>query len=167
MGGNRSRSKCFVLRNRKHAKWGMTMPEFRYTNAEHQSPSNWQAGVSRLTVIARDLVGYTIEEVERELILESLDQYRGSRTYTANVLGISIRCLRNKITQYASLGMAVTPPGPRDDNAGGQPPDCVSCGRPMWFDRAIPRLGRSSKSQTFQCGPCGLAVTAVDHRRVN
>ena len=75
MGGNRSRSKCFVLRNRKHAKWGMTMPEFRYTNAEHQSPSNWQAGVSRLTVIARDLVGYTIEEVERELILESLDQY--------------------------------------------------------------------------------------------
>ena len=50
------------------------MPEFRSTNAEHQSPSNWQAGVSRLTVIARDLVGYTIEEVERELILESLEQ---------------------------------------------------------------------------------------------
>jgi hypothetical protein len=139
----------------------MTMPEHQSTN---EQPSRWQAGASRLTILARDLVGYTIEEVERELILESLDQYCGSRTYTANVLGISIRCLRNKITQYAALGMAVPPPGLRGDNISRHTPDCVSCGRPMWFERAIPSLGRSSESQKFQCGPCGLAVTAVDRQ---
>ena len=49
--------------------------------ASHSSPE-W-TNSSRLTTIARDLVGYTLEEVERELILNSLDQYGGCRTYTA------------------------------------------------------------------------------------
>ena len=85
------------------------------STAEHLPPQ-WRAGLPQLTSIVRCLVGHTVEEVERELILNSLDHYHGSRTYTANVLGISIRCLRNKISQYAALGITVPAPGPREDN---------------------------------------------------
>lgn len=127
--------------------------------------SKRSARMSQLTIIARDLVGYTIEEVERELILNSLDQYRGCRTYAADALGISIRCLRNKINQYEALGVTVTPPAPRHDvNADQHPPDCISCGMPMRFARAISRVDRSSKSPIIQCGPCGLAIAVGDQR---
>jgi DNA-binding NtrC family response regulator len=91
----------------------MTMLGRQSANAASHSSPEWEEDSSRLTTIVRDLVGYTLEEVERELILNSLDQYGGSRTYTANVLGISIRCLRNKITQYAAMGRPVTAPGQR------------------------------------------------------
>jgi hypothetical protein len=41
--------------------------------ARHSSPES-EEDSSRLTTIVRDLVGYILEEVERELILNSLDQ---------------------------------------------------------------------------------------------
>lgn len=47
-----------------------------------------------------DLVGRTVEDVERELILDTLDHCLGNRTQAAQVLGISIRTLRNKLKQY-------------------------------------------------------------------
>ena len=56
------------------------------------------------------LVGHTIEEVERELILHTLARYCGSRTRSASVLGISIRCIRNKIREYEALGIGVSAP---------------------------------------------------------
>jgi len=128
--------------------------------ANHLS-SEWRADLPRLTTIVRDLVGYTVEEVERELILSSLEQYGGCRTYTANVLGISIRCLRNKISRYAATGVAVTAPGQRDDmNTARHPPDCLSCGRPMRLERTITQVHRSPELQTFECRPCGLVVSA-------
>ena len=57
------------------------------------------------------LVGRTIDEVERELILCTLIHCCGSRTRSANLLGISIRCIRNKIHEYENLGIAVRAPG--------------------------------------------------------
>lgn len=48
-----------------------------------------------------DMVGRTVEDVERELILDTLDYCLGNRTQAANILGISIRTLRNKLKQYA------------------------------------------------------------------
>jgi DNA-binding NtrC family response regulator len=57
------------------------------------------------------LVGHTVKEVERELIIHTLTHYCGSRTRSAIVLGISIRCMRNKIHEYADLGLAVPAPG--------------------------------------------------------
>ena len=59
------------------------------------------------------LVGHTIEEVERELILHTLARYCGSRTRSASVLGISIRCIRNKIREYEDLGISVSAPSER------------------------------------------------------
>lgn len=62
--------------------------------------------------VTRDLVGKTVAEVERDLILETLDHCLGNRTRAATILGISIRTLRNKLKQYAGEGLAV--PVPRD-----------------------------------------------------
>ncbi len=47
-----------------------------------------------------DLVGRTVEDVEKELILDTLNHCLGNRTQAAQVLGISIRTLRNKLNQY-------------------------------------------------------------------
>ncbi len=44
--------------------------------------------------------GLTVWEAERNLILETLEQYGGNRTHAARALGISIRTLRNKIREY-------------------------------------------------------------------
>ncbi len=57
------------------------------------------------------LVGRRMEEVERELILETLTHCLGNRTRAAEILGISIRTLRNKLQDYRAAGLPV-PPAP-------------------------------------------------------
>ena len=57
------------------------------------------------------LVGRTVADVERDLILETLNHCLGNRTHAANVLGISIRTLRNKLQQYRQEGLTVPLPG--------------------------------------------------------
>ncbi|MBE0578884.1 sigma-54-dependent transcriptional regulator [Devosia sp.] len=59
------------------------------------------------------LVGRTVADVERDLILDTLDHTLGNRTHAANILGISIRTLRNKLNQYADEGTHVPEPGER------------------------------------------------------
>jgi two-component system, response regulator FlrC len=59
----------------------------------------------------RALVGRTVSDVERDLILDTLDHCLGNRTHAANILGISIRTLRNKLREYTQAGMRVAPPG--------------------------------------------------------
>ncbi|MBF0476105.1 MAG: sigma-54-dependent Fis family transcriptional regulator [Deltaproteobacteria bacterium] len=44
--------------------------------------------------------GRTIEEMERALIFQTLDEVSGNRTHAAKILGISIRTLRNKLAEY-------------------------------------------------------------------
>lgn len=56
------------------------------------------------------LVGRTVAEVEQSLILDTLGHCLGNRTHAANILGISIRTLRNKLKQYTDDGVAVPPP---------------------------------------------------------
>ncbi len=60
---------------------------------------------------AANLVGKTVAEVERELIIDTLEHCLGNRTHAANILGISIRTLRNKLKQYNAQGVAVPVPG--------------------------------------------------------
>jgi len=57
------------------------------------------------------LVGRTVADVERDLILDTLQHYFGNRTHAANILGISIRTLRNKLKQYSQEGISVPMPG--------------------------------------------------------
>ena len=56
------------------------------------------------------LVGRRMEEVERDLIIETLGHTLGNRTHAATILGISIRALRNKLRDYAAHGVAVPRP---------------------------------------------------------
>lgn len=55
-------------------------------------------------------VGRTVADVERDLILETLKHCLGNRTHAANILGISIRTLRNKLAVYTADGVFVPPP---------------------------------------------------------
>lgn len=60
--------------------------------------------------VQQNLVGLTVAEVERDLILNTLDHCVGNRTHAANILGISIRTLRNKLKQYADEGVDIPMP---------------------------------------------------------
>jgi len=59
----------------------------------------------------QDFVGRTVADVERELIIDTLHHCLGNRTHAANILGISIRTLRNKLKQYGDQGFTVPQPG--------------------------------------------------------
>jgi DNA-binding NtrC family response regulator len=75
---------------------------------EKPAPSDAEAAApARIT----GLVGRKVEEVERELIIETLSHCLGNRTRAAEILGISIRTLRNKLGEYRAAGIAV-PPAP-------------------------------------------------------
>jgi DNA-binding NtrC family response regulator len=53
------------------------------------------------------LIGATVGEIERELVLQTLIRCDGNRTRAARVLGLSVRTLRNKIRIYAAEGIDV------------------------------------------------------------
>ena len=76
--------------------------------------SKTPAAVMAAEQVTRALVGRTVADVERDLILETLKHCLGNRTHAANILGISIRTLRNKLNEYADAGMPVPPPGNGD-----------------------------------------------------
>ena len=59
------------------------------------------------------LVGRTLADVERHLILDTLAFCLGNRTHAARILGISIRTLRNKLNEYMEAGISVPAPGQR------------------------------------------------------
>ena len=89
------------------------------TNAQNaQSPSPisslGQDAIMQASIAAnaanRNLVGRTIENVEQEMILETLKHCLGNRTHAAVILGISIRTLRNKLKQYSDAGLDIPAP---------------------------------------------------------
>jgi transcriptional regulator with PAS, ATPase and Fis domain len=51
--------------------------------------------------------GQTLNDIERTVILDALEYHKGNRTHTARALGISIRTLRNKLSDYRKLGIQV------------------------------------------------------------
>lgn len=55
------------------------------------------------------LVGRTVADVERALILQTLAHCRGNRTTAALMLGISVRTMRNKLRAFIEDGIAVSP----------------------------------------------------------
>jgi DNA-binding protein Fis len=84
------------------------------------------AGLSQDEIeVVRKLVGHNIAEVECGLICETLAWRGGNRTHAANVLGISVRTLRNKIHSYKRLGISLSEPsGSLTDGRGGATTAC-------------------------------------------
>ena len=62
---------------------------------------------------SENMVGRTVADVEKDLIISTLKHTLGNRTHAANILGISIRTLRNKLKQYMEEGTEV-PAAPND-----------------------------------------------------
>jgi DNA-binding NtrC family response regulator len=76
-----------------------------------KTPSAVMHATMAAEAVTRALVGRTVADVERDLILETLKHCLGNRTHAANILGISIRTLRNKLNEYADDGIPIPPPG--------------------------------------------------------
>jgi DNA-binding NtrC family response regulator len=60
--------------------------------------------------VGAGFVGQTVAQVEQSLIIDTLSHCFGNRTHAANILGISIRTLRNKLKEYSEAGVAVPAP---------------------------------------------------------
>jgi DNA-binding NtrC family response regulator len=87
----------------------------RLPDGQPLSPSDLQARTAQAASFAaesasRGFVGQTVAEMEQQLILDTLSHCLGNRTHAANILGISIRTLRNKLKEYSDAGVAVPPP---------------------------------------------------------
>ncbi|HEX4179321.1 MAG TPA: sigma-54 dependent transcriptional regulator [Caulobacteraceae bacterium] len=65
----------------------------------------------------RGFVGQTVAAVEQALIIDTLSHCLGNRTHAANILGISIRTLRNKLKEYSEAGVHVPAPQGAGANA--------------------------------------------------
>lgn len=69
-----------------------------------------QSGLPEVQASAQ-FVGQTVAQVERQLILDTLNHCYGNRTHAADLLGISIRTLRNKLKLYTDQGYEIPNPG--------------------------------------------------------
>lgn len=88
-------------------------PHIEIQSKAHGGNANSPEGAEPLAEAS--MVGRTVSDVERDLIIDTLKHCLGNRTHAANILGISIRTLRNKLNIYMSEGVPV--PSARD----GQP----------------------------------------------
>ncbi len=67
------------------------------------------AAVQTATASAVDFAGglMPLHEVERLMIKKGLEVTQGNRTQAAELLGISVRTLRNKLNEYKSMGLEI------------------------------------------------------------
>ena len=90
------------------------MPSYRADRRPPERPSVETGTAFGLSTVERacvkQLIGHPLAHIEREFILQTLRFHRGNRTRAADLLGISIRSLRNKIRDYRSAGEDVPAP---------------------------------------------------------
>lgn len=89
----------------------ISMPDGSQLSDTQADTSIAAQAASTAETIARASVGRTVADVEKDLILDTLDHCFGNRTHASNILGISIRTLRNKLNQYAQNGESIIAPG--------------------------------------------------------
>lgn len=82
----------------------------RPSNPTAQAASRAAEVMGRAGPAPGGFIGQTVAEVEQQLILGTLSHCFGNRTHAANILGISIRTLRNKLKDYADLGLDIPAP---------------------------------------------------------
>ncbi|MGQ0527397.1 MAG: sigma-54-dependent transcriptional regulator [Alphaproteobacteria bacterium] len=74
-------------------------------------PAGGPKKIVQNTGAVESMIGRSVADVERDLIINTLEHCLGNRTHAANILGISIRTLRNKLNQYREEGVAVAAGG--------------------------------------------------------
>jgi DNA-binding NtrC family response regulator len=87
------------------------MPAYGGTDA------SMAAAAAAIEAGTKGLVGRTVADVERDLIIDTLLHCLGNRTHAANILGISIRTLRNKLRLYSDDGIPVPASGDSERSA--------------------------------------------------
>lgn len=75
-------------------------PELLFPNKANEIKATFTEKNPEIQVEPASLVGKTVAAVEKDLILSTLDHCLGNRTHAANILGISLRTLRNKLRLY-------------------------------------------------------------------
>jgi DNA-binding NtrC family response regulator len=105
--GNQIEPDAIMLSGQSFAPAGATATEIAAQVAATRNASS-------STGAGGGLVGRTVADVERDLIIDTLSHCLGNRTHAANILGISIRTLRNKLKQYGDEGVPV--PGTVGEN---------------------------------------------------
>lgn len=81
---------------------GCETPPKNDENAVEEKTETKSAGES-----VSQAVGRTIADVEQELILKTLRDVSGNKTKAAEILGITVRTLRNKLNEYRDAGIDV------------------------------------------------------------
>ncbi|HEY3798035.1 MAG TPA: sigma-54 dependent transcriptional regulator [Caulobacteraceae bacterium] len=90
-------------------EFAIRLPDGSAMSASPASDTARAASVAA-EAVSRGFVGQTVAAMEQRLIIDTLGHCLGNRTHAANILGISIRTLRNKLKEYTDSGVAVPPP---------------------------------------------------------
>ena len=64
-------------------------------------------------------VGTTVDEAERQLIVKTLESTRNNKTRAAEILGISLKTLHNKLKEYGSQGQPLSSGAAMERESGG------------------------------------------------
>ena len=86
----------------------ISLPDGKPLASLDQGPAGRAAQAA--DAVSRAFVGQTVAQMEQALIIDTLNHCLGNRTHAANILGISIRTLRNKLNEYTAAGVSVPAP---------------------------------------------------------
>ncbi|SNS12378.1 DNA-binding transcriptional response regulator, NtrC family, contains REC, AAA-type ATPase, and a Fis-type DNA-binding domains [Humidesulfovibrio mexicanus] len=88
--------------------WGIDLPEADAPGHE-PAPAGTDAAPQPAPPTTRQeaVSVMPLHEMEKQLILKSLSETSGNRTQAAELLGISVRTLRNKLNEYREQGLEV------------------------------------------------------------
>jgi DNA-binding NtrC family response regulator len=94
--------------------WGIDLPEGDNQHAPSDAAAPASAASPDMTGqpqpptnLKEAMSVMPLHEMEKQLILKSLDETSGNRTMAAQLLGISVRTLRNKLNEYREQGLEV------------------------------------------------------------
>lgn len=79
---------------------GNSLHDYEMANRGNSSSMNDKSSTEIRLYDIEPHVGRKLDDVERDLILKTLARCGGNRTWAADVLGISIRTMRNKLLRY-------------------------------------------------------------------
>jgi DNA-binding NtrC family response regulator len=74
------------------------------SNGDHASGAASEQGPDALAAAAKELAGKPLADIEKQVILRTLEQFKGHRLRTAAALGIGVRTLGMKIKRWREEG---------------------------------------------------------------